>query len=203
MSQTSPPGHTISQGWKRTIRRLAQWAVLFGMWVALSGQIVLEFLVIGAGTAMLAVLMSERLFTGTHEQTFAPVPVKLGWLVRTTLKFGLYLAWLAIQIVWANVHVVYLVLHPRMPIHPSLIEFRTTLITEEAQVVLAQSITLTPGTVTIDASDGKFLVHCLSEKTREGIEDGTIQKRIGQVFAEPWVEKVEVMDIEFPEQVPL
>jgi multicomponent Na+:H+ antiporter subunit E len=107
------------------------------------------------------------------------------------------------QIVLSNLHVVYLVLHPRMPIHPTLVEFQTTLVSERAQVTLAQSITLTPGTVTVDAFNGTFLIHCLSDTTRQGIADGVLQKKIAQVFGEPWEDKVELKDIVTPEQVPM
>ena len=65
------------------------------------------------------------------------------------MRFLLYLPWLAYQILASNIYVAYLVLHPRMPIDPSLVEFETSLQSERALVLLAQSITLTPGTVTV------------------------------------------------------
>ena len=70
-------------------------------------------------------------------------------------------------------------------------------------MTLAHSITLTPGTVTVDAFNGTFLVHCLSNTTRQAIADGVLQKKIAQVFDEPWVDHVELRDIESPEQVPM
>jgi multicomponent Na+:H+ antiporter subunit E len=188
---------------KRTARRATQWALLFALWIALSGVMVLEFLILGALSAAVGVVFSERLFSGTHEGWFAPAPSSFGWYVRTTLRFALYIPWLSWQIVLSNLHVVYLVLHPRMPIHPTLVEFQTTLVSERAQVTLAQSITLTPGTVTVDAFNGTFLIHCLSDTTRQGIADGVLQKKIAQVFGEPWEDKVELKDIVTPEQVPM
>lgn len=188
---------------KTNARRVAQWVVLFGLWTAFSGQIVAEFLVVGALASAAAIALSERLFHGTHEGQYTPTPENLGWFLRTSLKFALYVPWLAWEIVVSNIHVVYLVLHPRMPIDPSLVEFKTTLVSEVAQVTLAQSITLTPGTVTIDASGGNFLVHCLSRTTRQGLEDGTLQKRVGQVFDEPWEQPIPLIEIHHPGQVPL
>ena len=188
---------------KRTARRATQWAILFALWVALSGVVVTEFLVIGALSAAAGVLLSERLFTGTHEGAFASAPSSAGWYVRTALRFALYLPWLGWQIILSNVHVVYLVLHPRMPIKPTLVEFQTTLVSERAKVTLAQSITLTPGTVTVDAFNGTFLVHCQSTTTRQAIADGVLQTKIAQVFDEPWVDHVELRDIKSREQVPM
>lgn len=170
--------------------------------MAFSGVIVAEFMIIGGISAVGAIAVSELLFRGSHEGKYASAPRSVKWYVESVIRFLLYLPWLAYQIVISNFHVAYLVLHPKMPIDPTLVEFETTLVSERAQVTLAQSITLTPGTVTVDASDGKFLIHCLSRTTRQGIEDGVLQKRVAQVFGEPWVEHVELTDIESASQVP-
>ncbi|MDA0799003.1 MAG: Na+/H+ antiporter subunit E [Chloroflexi bacterium] len=176
--------------------------MLFALWMAFSGVFVAEFMIIGGISAVGAIAVSELLFRGSHEGTYASAPRSVPWYVKTVLRFLVYLPWLAYQIVISNFHVAFLVLHPKMPIDPTLVEFDTTLVSERAQVTLAQSITLTPGTVTVDASDGKFLIHCLSRTTRQGIEDGVLQKRVAQVFGEPWVEHVELTDIESASQVP-
>ena len=203
MSGNLRPEQTPSDPWKRAARKVTQWALLFGLWVALSGVFHVEFLVIGAVAAAAAVGFSELLFRGTHEGKFAPAPPTLGWHVGATLRFFWYLPWLAYQIIMSNLHVVCLVLHPRMPIEPSLVEFDTTLGSEWAQVLLAQSITLTPGTVTVDASNGKFLIHCLSRQSRQGLEQGSIQRKIAAVFGDTAVERIKLYDIETPGQVPL
>ena len=203
MSASVPPQPNPSGGWKLAIRWLVQWVVLFALWMAFSGVFVAEFMIIGGISAVAAIAVSERLFRGSHEGLYASAPRSVTWYVMAIFRFLVYLPWLGYQIVISNFHVVYLVLHPKMPVDPTLVEFDTTLVSERAQVTLAQSITLTPGTVTVDASDGKFLVHCLSRTTRQGIEDGVLQKRIAQVFGEPWVDHVEVTEIELPSQVPL
>jgi multicomponent Na+:H+ antiporter subunit E len=182
--------------WKTASRWLIQWIVLFALWMALSGVLVAEFMVIGGIAAVGAITVSERLFRGSHEGKYTSAPNSVKWYAKTVPRFMVYVPWLSYQIIASNFHVVYLVLHPRMPIEPTLVEFKTTLTSERAQIALAQSITLTPGTVTVDASDGNFLVHCLSRVTRQGIEDGTLQKRVAQVFDEPWVDHVELTDIE-------
>ena len=113
----------------------------------------------------------------------------------------LYAPWLLWEIALANLHVAYLVLHPRLPVDPILVEFETSLHSESAQVLLAQSITLTPGTVTVDVSDGRFIVHCLSAKSTQGMEDGVIQRKVAGIFSEPAPESVRLADVTTVEQV--
>jgi len=196
--------HRGPRRWQWSGYRLtAQAIALFGLWLALSGETAIEFLAIGALTAIAAVAFTEILFSGTHEGKFAQAPPNLSWLLASAVRFSAYVPWLVLEIAVSNVHVALLVLHPRLPIDPSLVEFDTALTSERAQVMLAQSITLTPGTVTVDASDGRFLIHCLSRKSRGGLAEGSIQTRIGRVFVEPTPGEVTLRDIIRPREVPL
>ncbi len=203
--QTPPPRPSSGQasGWRRPIiRRAVQATALFGLWLAFSGELAVEFLAAGVLAAVGGVAVSELLFRGTHEGRFTPAPNSVGWLLRTVARFALYLPWLAYQIVAANVYVVWLVLHPRLPIDPSLVRFDGSMGSERGQVLLAQSITLTPGTVTVDASNGVFVVHCLSRRSRESLAKGGIQRKIAAVFEETAPAVVALSDIERPDQVP-
>ena len=202
----TPPTRPVSGpavGWRRPIvRRVAQATALFGLWLALSGELAVEFLAAGVLAAAGGVAVSELLFRGTHEGRFKPAPSSVGWLLRTVVRSAAYLPWLAYEIVVANVYVAWLVLHPRLPIDPTLVRFDTSLGSERGQVLLAQSITLTPGTVTVDASNGVFVVHCLSRRSREGLAAGGIQRKIAAVFEETAPTAVVLSDIEEPGQVP-
>jgi multicomponent Na+:H+ antiporter subunit E len=82
-----------------------------------------------------------------------------------------YIPWLCWQIILANLDVAYRVLHPRMPIDPNVVRFRADLHTDFGKVLLANSITLTPGTVTIDVEGDEFIVHSLTKKARDGLSD--------------------------------
>ena len=196
-------GSDPAAGWRRPIfRRVAQATALFGLWLALSGELAVEFLAAGALAAVGGVAVSELLFRGTHEGRFTPAPSSIGWLLRSAVRFAAYLPWFAYEIVAANVYVAWLVLHPRLPIDPTLVRFDTTLGSERGQVLLAQSITLTPGTVTVDASNGVFVVHCLSRRSREGLAEGGIQRKIASIFEETAPAAVVLSDIERPDQVP-
>jgi len=93
--------------------------------------------------------------------------------------------WLLYSIVRANLHVVRLVLDPRLPVVPRLLRFRVRFESRVSQVVLAHSITLTPGTVTIDVSDGEFLVHSLAPRTADALVSGDMQRYVAAAFGEP------------------
>ena len=189
MTGDARPERTIETGWRRPVFRWGVlFVVLFAFWVALSGHLSREFLVLGALSAAMATLLTVRLYQ-PHDQTiaghdFPPLPNSFFWLGKTAIRFAAYLPWLMWEVLMSNLHVAYIVLHPRLPIDPSLVQFISPLTMEPAQVLLAQSITLTPGTVTLDLSRGRFLVHCLSVRSKRGLGEGGLQRRIGRVFGE-------------------
>ena len=75
-----------------------------------------------------------------------------------------YLPWFLVQMLIANFDVAYRTLHPKMPIYPTILKTKTRLKTEFGKVTLANSITLTPGTVTVDVDDeGQFVIHAITE----------------------------------------
>ena len=186
---------------RQTLRWTVQTLGLFAVWFAFSGHTEIEFLIMGAVTAVSGTALTHWLFAGDHESRFRHVPYPFGWFIHGFFRSVLYTPWLLWQIVLSNLHVAYLVLHPRLPVEPSLVEFKTSLHSESAQVLLAQSITLTPGTVTVDVSNGRFMVHCLSTKSRQGMMEGDIQRKIGGIFSEPAPESVELTDVVSVEQV--
>ena len=69
-----------------------------------------------------------------------------------------------------------------MPLNPALIVFESPLETESANALLAQSITLTPGTITVDMSSHRILVHCLSSNSRESLSSGELIKKVANVY---------------------
>ena len=100
-----------------------------------------------------------------------------------------YLLWLLWQIVLANLHVLKLALAPRGPdqIAPRVVRFKTHLNSQFARFVFAQSITLTPGTVTVRIDADEFLVHAISEEAAEGLA-GEMERRIAYVFEPELIE---------------
>jgi multicomponent Na+:H+ antiporter subunit E len=89
-----------------------------------------------------------------------------------------YLFNLVIDIVRANINVAKIVLSPRMPISPGMVRYRTKLKSDVGKVMLATSITLTPGTLTVDVEGDEFLVHVLTKENALGLTDWGIEEKI-------------------------
>ena len=154
---------------------LVTFCALFLFWLLLSG--IFDALHVGAGiicSAIIALISHDLL-----------VKEKGDKMLSKSFKFVIYLGWELWQIVLANFDVAYRVLHPKMPIDPLIIEFDTSLRSDFALVTLANSITLTPGTITIDIKDGKFLVHAIAKKPADALlVDKTMQNKVADVFME-------------------
>ncbi len=171
------------RGWEHPVfMGVARVAVLYGFWLMLSGHVEIHFLVLGLLSAILAAWMTQGQLRPARTERFEPVPESFRWFLASLVRFIGYLPYLGYQIVRSNLEVAYLVLHPRLPISPRLVEFETPLKMEPAQVLLAQSITLTPGTITVDVRRGRFLVHSLYPGSAHGLTRGGMPRKVGQVF---------------------
>ena len=101
---------------------------------------------------------------------------------RIFFRFVGYLPWLFYEILLANFHVARMVLDPRMPIDPRLVEFQSKLEGDIPMTVLGNSITLTPGTITVDIREGKFLVHALTQKVADDLLSGKMEERVANIY---------------------
>ena len=99
-------------------------------------------------------------------------------LIRRSGYFCLYLGNLLVEIVRANVAVCHFVLYGTDQIEPVMVSFRTTLKSRLARVILANSITLTPGTITVSLHGDEVMVHCLDRSLAEGMEDSSFVKML-------------------------
>lgn len=189
--------------WKQRLALgIAQFLVLFLLWLIFSGQLVTEFLVLGAiFSAVIAFLTNHLIVHPSRAETFPFSPVSFWQLIMIGPRFALYLPWLLYQIVLANIQVTYCILHPRLIIAPRMIRFDTSLTREAEQVLLANSITLTPGTITVDVKDGRFLVHALSPKTSDGLMSGNMQNKVARVFGEKSGETSGILTINHPDEL--
>lgn len=106
--------------------------------------------------------------------------------LRVTGRFLLYLPWLVWQIAKSNWDLIYRTLHPDLPIAPRVVRFRTGITTDVGHTILANSITLTPGTVTIEIADGEYLVHCIAKEPADGLLAGDMQRRCEWVETGRW-----------------
>lgn len=164
------------------LRTVALVVILSAFWVLLSGRVGLQYVIfLATSVGVVLWLNPERPFRGLD-------PSRGGGLVgllRSILPLVRYLVWLVWNILLANLEVARLILHPRMPINPSLVTFETRLRDPMARVVVANTITLTPGTVTIDLEDQAYLVHALVPESAGAIHSGALQNVVGAMFGEP------------------
>lgn len=133
----------------------------FFIWIIFNGQITLEIAIFGAviAAAMYAFICK-----------FMGYSVKRDLIVMKSIPGILhYVFVLIVEIVKANLAVCRMILSSKYEIEPALVTFRTHLKTKTARVALANSITLTPGTITVTLEDDEYTVHCLDKSLAEGM----------------------------------
>lgn len=152
--------------------------VLFGFWLLLSGRLDMMHLGLGVVSSFLVALFSHDLLIRNS-----------GGIRRCLvvfIRFIPFLGWLVWQIIIANINVARLVIDPKMPILPGVIKFRSNLQSDVAQTTLATSITLTPGTMTVDVVGNDFYIHCLRIEDEEKIldEEKEFENQVERLFGD-------------------
>ncbi|MBE9532424.1 MAG: Na+/H+ antiporter subunit E [Proteobacteria bacterium] len=144
--------------------------ILFIFWMLLSGDLHITLVISGIASSLFVSFIS-------HDLLFKKA--RLGHSLTIGFRMLAYLPWLLWQIVLANIDLAYRTLHPSMPIDPHMIEFDTDLKTDKGVTALANSITLTPGTVTVVAKEnGKFIVHAIAKAPADSLLEGTMQAKV-------------------------
>lgn len=143
-------------------------AVLFGVWLLLSGHYTPFLLGLGGISTILVVAIALRMDVVDHEGH----PVHLG------LRILGYWLWLIVQIIWANVDVARRVLSPSLRISPRMLRVRAMQRTELGRVIYANSITLTPGTVSVELEGTEILVHALSAEAADDLRGGAMSRMV-------------------------
>lgn len=99
-------------------------------------------------------------------------------------KFFLILQYIFVlikEIIKANFAVIKMIMSSRYELEPVVVRFRTDLKTAPARILLANSITLTPGTITVSLEENEYVVHCLDKELAKGINNSlfvTLLKRL-------------------------
>ena len=142
------------------------------IWLLLSGHYTPLLLGLGAASCLLVWIISDRMDLVDHEEH----PLHL-----RPVKLVLYWAWLCGEVVKSNIDVARRIVDPKLPIRPKLMKVRTSQRTELGQVIYANSITLTPGTVSIDLSGHEIEVHALAAEPAEALLTGDMDRRVTEV----------------------
>jgi multicomponent Na+:H+ antiporter subunit E len=152
--------------------------IMFGIWVLLSGKFDVFHLSLGlVSCGIVSYLSFDLLFSDPRPRG----------LLSQWARFVRYVPWLMLEIIKANLHVTYLVFHPRMMelIDPRIVKFQSKLKSDLALVTFANSITLTPGTITVYVSiDGDFKVHAIDKASGDplpGVMEANVAKAFGEV----------------------
>jgi|LSQX01.1.fsa_nt_gb multicomponent Na+:H+ antiporter subunit E len=179
-SQQKPKGKSK---YEIIISLFMQWLPLYAFWLVLSEHYTPFYLVIGALASGLIVFFNHEMFVA-----FYP----LNNNGRITIKSALSVAWrflkylpgLLFQVIRDNLLVAYLVIHPKMPIDPMLLGFKTKYQRSVSHVILGNSITLSPGTMTISLENDYYLIHGLIPSCFDSMISGEAQAKVAKIFNE-------------------
>lgn len=152
-------------------RGLILFVALFGVWLLLSGHYTQTLMTYGALSCLGVVLLVGYLGILDEEA----LPAHLG------IRPLLYGPWLLKEIFVSNLSVAKVILSPDLPIRPRILRVDASQKTDVGRVTYANSITLTPGTVTLDVRDGKLLVHALTTDSAEGLLSGEMDRRVARL----------------------
>ncbi len=159
----------------RALRAVTLFGLLFIFWLALSARLDPLFVVMGLVSAAVVTWLSLALLEGVLGQADATPRLHL-WHLLT------YLVWLIARIPPAGFQVARVVLDPRLGARPGVVRFRTRLASPTARTTLANSITLVPGTMTIEVRDEVFVVHAFNPQAAADLATGAMQNRIARAF---------------------
>jgi len=157
--------------------RICIFLLLFGIWIVFSGQFDAFHLTLGILSTALITAISSSFFFQNRSQGAGP-------RFQQILRLPWYLLWMLYQILLSNIHILKLALGPKdLPqVEPVLVRIKTNLKTDFGKWMLANSITLTPGTITIDIEDDELLIHSISDLTTAGVEDDSMERKIADIF---------------------
>ena len=134
------------------LRAIGLGVVLFGFWLLLSGHYTPLLTTLGVASCVLVVYICVRMDVVDHEAV----------AIHGNRRFALYVPWLMKEIFLANVAVAKIILSPGLPISPNMIRLHGTQRTDLGKALYANSITLTPGTITTGVEGSDFQVHALT-----------------------------------------
>lgn len=144
--------------------------LFFVLWIIFNGRITAEIAGFGVAVAVLVFCFLCR---------FMDYSIKKELRVYANLFGGIsYIALLVKEIFKANFGVMRMIFSQKYEIEPTLVKFRTDLKSDTMRAVLANSITLTPGTITVALQGDEYLVHCLDKDMAEGMEDSEFVHRL-------------------------
>lgn len=142
--------------------------LFFVVWIIFNGNITTEIIIFGLVIAAIVFAFVCKFMDYSLKKELM--------FYRKTGYVLAYIGLLIVEIIKANLEMIHIVLNVEEQMEPVIVKFRTTLHSETARVMLANSITLTPGTITISLEEDELTVHCLDSSMAEGLENSTFVK---------------------------
>lgn len=137
--------------------------LFFLVWIIFNGAVTAEIVAFGVVIALVMFAFTCKFMDYSVKKEIALLK-RSGYLLY-------YIGVLVSEILKANLAVIRLVLSQREEVEPVMVTFRTDLKSRVSRVILANSITLTPGTITVSLHDDRLVVHCLDKSLSEGMDD--------------------------------
>lgn len=167
----------FSRARKDIVPFILTFCICFATWVVLSGRFDPFHLGMGVVSCAIVAYLSGTILISRRGLEHLP---------RQWLGFILYIPWLLYQVLLANLHVMYLVFHPRMMelIDPRIIRFKSRLKNHMSLFIFANSITLTPGTITVYVSiTGEYTVHVIDKQSGTSLP-GEMEEKVARLMGE-------------------
>jgi len=155
----------------RTARILLLLALLITAWLLWSGHFKPLLLAFGAFSCLLVGYLTQRMGYFDNEV----------FELRFGLRLFSYLAWLAKEVIRSGIEVARVVLDPRLPISPRVVEIKASADHPVDLVIFGNSITLTPGTLTLDVHRGVIKVHSLTQAGADDLLSGEMDRRVASL----------------------
>jgi len=150
--------------------------LFFVAWIVFNGNITTEIVIFGIVIAALVFAFICKFMDYSIEKE------KRLW--KKSFLLLKYAVILITEIIKANFTVIHMILTTKEIMEPIIVKFRTNLKSETLRVILANSITLTPGTITVSLEEDEFLVHCLDKSLADGMEDSIFVKMLEEIEKE-------------------
>lgn len=149
--------------------------LLFVIWIMFNGAITVEITLFGlAISAVILIFMCKFLDYSIKKEIM---------LYKLAPQILAYMFVLIKEVVFANLATAKLLLSPKLETQPQVFTFKSDLKSDLCKTMLANSITLTPGTITVDVEDDKYTIHCLDPELAEGIEESVFVVRLRKIEA--------------------
>jgi multicomponent Na+:H+ antiporter subunit E len=153
------------------LQKLGLFVGLCVAWILWSGYFKPLLLGLGLASALVCTYLALRMRRADGEGSQFKI-------LQHVHQLATYWPWLLLEIAKSNIDVARIILSGKMNIDPVMIRLKAGQTTEMGQVIYGNSITLTPGTITVDIEDGELLVHALTQSGADGLHEGEMDRRI-------------------------